>query len=107
MQVNVTAVMAAVVVVGLGTLLISRGRWSAPIWLVVAGCVAAYPFSRMVLERMEDAPDTWFGMLFRLSCGWLLATLLAPLYHRLRKRRAKGAVAQQESRTVDAPRFPT
>ncbi|MFD9053212.1 hypothetical protein [Streptomyces zaomyceticus] len=104
MQVNVTAVMPAVIVVGLGVLLLARGRWSGPLWLVVVSFVAAYPLSRMALDRIDDASDGWFAWLFRLACGWLLATLVAPLYHRLRKPDAEGTEAQDEPRITGVSR---
>jgi hypothetical protein len=103
MQNTITLTMIALTVVGLFTVLFTKGRWSAPFWLVLVGFVVAYPISHTLMGRVDEAPAGWFLWLFEFGCGSLVATLLAPLYHLLRKPNAKSADAPAEPDTADAP----
>ncbi|MER8223606.1 hypothetical protein ABTZ58_24045 [Streptomyces sp. NPDC094143] len=108
MQLNLTALMAAVIVIALGSSMVARGRWSGPWWLVVIGTLVAYPFSHTLMDRVEDAPGGWVRWLFQVSCGLLVAVLAAPVYHRLRGSAVKDADGRTgehtDIRPVDAPR---
>ncbi|MFJ4696380.1 hypothetical protein [Streptomyces sp. NPDC088766] len=85
MHVNLNAVMGAVIVIAFGATALARGRWSGPWWLVLIGAVVTYPFSHILMDRLEDAPGGWLRGVFQVSCGMLMAVLIAPLHHRLRR----------------------
>ncbi|MDT0567204.1 hypothetical protein RM704_06960 [Streptomyces sp. DSM 3412] len=104
MQIDITTVMAALTVVGLASLTVSRGRWASPFWLVVVSFLVAYPFTHTLLDRVADAPDGWFRWLFQLACGSLLSTLLAPVWHGLRRRSVRGPESPGEAPQVDGSR---
>ncbi|MEV6962455.1 hypothetical protein AB0M97_25355 [Streptomyces sp. NPDC051207] len=91
MNIDLTALMIATVVVAVGCTLLARRQWSGPWWLVVIGTVVAFPFSRTLMARAEDAPDGWLRSAFQVSCGLLVAVLIAPLYHRFRRSAAEKA----------------
>lgn len=107
MHVNLTAVMVAVIVIAVGATALARGRWSGPWWLVLVGAVVAYPFSHTLSDRVEDAPDGWIRWAFQVAGGMLMAVLMAPLYHRLRRpdtKTGQGSGGQEDTRPADAPR---
>ncbi|CAM5732167.1 hypothetical protein [Streptomyces fumanus] len=110
MHVNLTVVMAAVVVVALGATaaVVARGRWSMPWWLMLAGALAAHPFSSTLLNRVEDAPEGWLRWAFQAACVMLTTILLAPVYHWLRKPDTdgdgRGSGGRATARPADAPR---
>ncbi|CAM5566854.1 hypothetical protein [Streptomyces fumanus] len=84
MHTLLTALMALVIVIALGTTATARGRWSGPWWWVLAAAMVAYPFTHTLLDRVPGAPDGLLRWAFQIACGMLLATLCAPLYHRFR-----------------------
>ncbi|MFI8169915.1 hypothetical protein ACIGAN_26680 [Streptomyces sp. NPDC085931] len=87
MSVLFTVVTAVVITLALGVAAFAKGRWSGPWWLLLIGAVMAYPLN-FPLDRIHGAPDGWLRWTFQAACGLLVATLLAPAYHRLRRRDA-------------------
>ncbi|MBT2413427.1 hypothetical protein J7I94_23150 [Streptomyces sp. ISL-12] len=108
MSVNLTVVMAVVVVLALGAAAFARGRWSGPWWLLLIGAVVVHPL-RIPLDRAEGVPDGWLRWAFQAACGLLVAIVLAPVYHRLRRPGAEDGQGSGEggTRPADAPNSPS
>ncbi|MFE6336828.1 hypothetical protein ACFVOK_27005 [Streptomyces sp. NPDC057798] len=107
MQNNLTVVMTVVIVIAIGISFVAERRWSGPWWLSVIGAVVGYPFTHVLLDQVEGAPDGWLRTTFSVACGVLVGTLSSPLYFRLRKPGAKDGLqegaAKREPGTSEAP----
>ncbi|MGP4050882.1 hypothetical protein [Streptomyces sp. 2A115] len=88
MQINYSVLMISVFVIALAVTTLARGRWRGPVWLVAVGAAFAHPLAVVLMDRAEDAPDGWLRWAFQVGCGMLAATLVSPVYHWLRSRRA-------------------
>ncbi|MFC9910290.1 hypothetical protein [Streptomyces sp. NPDC059862] len=99
MQINYSVLMSAVVVLTVGIVAVAGRRWSGPLWLVPVGCLLAYPVAHLLADRAEA--DAWYGRVFELACGLILATVLNSLHNRLRHK--ENDVAPPEAARPVAP----
>ncbi|WP_217143254.1 hypothetical protein [Streptomyces sp. AC627_RSS907] len=83
MHLNVPALMIVVPTLAVGILLFGRGRPGGPWWMVPAGALVAHPLAHLLVSR-DETVDDWLRWSFQLACGVVVASLLGPVYRRLR-----------------------
>lgn len=94
MEINETAVMLAVTVIGILSAAVARGRWQATMGLMLGVTVVMYPLTYLTIERMGDAPGGWVRTAFQIGTSALVAVVLSPLHHRLRRDRRVTVVSR-------------
>lgn len=73
--------MSVILFVAFGVAALARGRWSGPWWILLVGCVLAYPVTQVLLERTNESGVLAWA--FRGAVGMLVSTALSPVFHLL------------------------
>jgi hypothetical protein len=74
MHFTYSAMMIAVIVIGLASVGFARGRWDAPLWLVVATALVVLPLTSAWLARAEGAPEGLLRWAFQVAVSSLVST---------------------------------
>ncbi|WP_151477851.1 hypothetical protein [Streptomyces albicerus] len=114
MQINYSGAMIGVVVIALAVVVLARGRWNGPVWLVAVGAVLAHPFAHPLMDQVDNAPDGWLRWSFQVACGVLFATLAGPVVRGCRHHgneapsfRTASGTASRSSRAASSADSPT
>jgi hypothetical protein len=97
MHLNASALMTVVPTLAVGILLFGRGRPGGPWWMVLAGALVAHPLAHLLVSRDETA-EGWLRWSFQLACGVVVASLLGPVYRRLRAPEGRSAAPSERHR---------
>ncbi|MCX4910845.1 hypothetical protein [Streptomyces sp. NBC_00878] len=101
MHLNYTAMVIAVVILGLAAAGLARGRMDPPFWLAVATGMVVFPLTSALLDRAEEPPDRLLLWAFQGAVTMLVSVLLSPLLHAVRRRTRR--VAPDGPDAMDTP----